>query len=84
MAQGEPASPFAPSARAPGRTLPPCAGWPRAGTHRVCEQLMSHELVTSDTGLLIILIRLGGVLIRGPVIHSGSNLLLFLCFPFSS
>lgn len=45
---------------------------------------MSHELVTSDMGLLIILIPLGGVLIRGQVIHSSSSLLLFLCFPFSS
>lgn len=75
--------PFPPSAQAPGGALPCWGGLP-AGTFRAWEQLRSQELVINDTRLLIILIRLGGMLMRSQVIHSRSSFFLFLYFPFSS
>lgn len=43
-----------------------------------------YELVINDTRLLIILIRLGGVLIRSQVIHSSSSFFFVFVLPFSS
>lgn len=43
-----------------------------------------YELVINDTRLLIILIRLGGVLIRSQVIHSSSSFFFFFVLPFFS
>lgn len=43
-----------------------------------------YELVINDTRLLIILIRLGGVLIRSQVIHSSSSFFFFFFLPFFS